>query len=378
MEDQVASAGTSSPITTGDKIIVTCNAGYGVAIGFDPRKDDGQAGDQHSLKRVVACYDRKNGAELWKKEISPQLPESTFVGFMREHSYSTSTPVTDGTHVFVFFGKTGVFAFDLKGEQIWQADVGKMTNPWGTGASPILYKDLLIINAAIESNSLVALDKKTGKEIWRKKGIGRSWSSPIIVKTKEGKDELVIHLPAKLAGYNPATGEELWTCSGNGCGGEAATPVARDGIVYAISSPLNNTAFAVKAGGRGEVNETHILWKYRTRNVQCSPVLFGDHMCWVAGTMFCLNIADGKVTSKTTIHSGDGRTEYPSAVVAGGKIYAFSRDNGLFVITAGEKVETLSQLRFPEDTSIFTASPAISDERMYLRSNTYLYCVGAK
>jgi hypothetical protein len=398
-------AGTSTPITTGDKIIVTCNAGYGTTItkgltgGFGGGKGGGaggDSGDQKKLKLLVICLDRKNGEIVWKKELAPRLPETPFTGYMREHSYASSSPVTDGKNIYAFFGKTGVFAFDMNGEQLWKADVGTGKHMWGSAASPVLHKDLLFVNAAIESKALVALDKNTGKEVWRQKGLGTSWASPVVVETKEGKFEVVISVPGKIAGYDPETGKELWTCKGvvgsdggggggggggfGGMGGSytASTPAVRDGIVYAIGGGGPSTpaaSLAVKAGGRGDVSTTHVLWRSKAGASSCSPVLVGNYLCWVDGTMTCLNIADGKLASKTRLY--DSRNEYVSAVSNGNKVFALTRTDGMFVVSSGDKIEKVGHVSF-DDTSVFNASPAISDGRLYLRSNEYLYCMGEK
>ena len=242
-------AGTSSPVLTGDKILLTANAGYGTSItkGMSGKGGGGGKGkggfgkggppdpEQKNLKLLLLCLDRKTGDTLWQKEIEPKLPETNFTDMMREHSYASSTPVTDGKNVYTFFGKSGVHAFDLAGKKLWSADVGSSTHSWGSAASPVLYKDVLIVNAAIESKSLVGLNKNTGKEIWRQKGLGNTWGSPLLVETKDGKHEVVLNVPGKIAGYDPETGKELWTCQGvvaggggGGFGGSytASTPVA--------------------------------------------------------------------------------------------------------------------------------------------------------
>jgi outer membrane protein assembly factor BamB len=404
-------AGTSSPIVTGDRILLTCNAGYGTAItkGFSgfggfPGKGGGKGSkggfgkgepdpEQKKLKLLVVCLDRKKGEVLWKKEVEPKLPETNFSGMMREHSYASATPVTDGKNVYAFFGKSGVHALDLDGKSLWSADVGSSLHMWGTAASPVLYKDLVIVNAAIESKSLVALDKNTGKEKWRQRGLGTTWASPILVETKDGKHEIVINVPGKVAGYDPESGKELWTCTGvvggggggggfgGGFGGgpyTASTPVARDGIVYVIGGggPTPAAALAVKTGGKGDVSKTHVVWRVKPGATNCSPVLTGDYLCFVDGTATCLNIADGKVAYKERLY--DAKNEYVSAVATGDRVYALTRYDGLFVIKGGGDFERLSRLSFPGDTSIFNASPAISDGRLYLRSNEYLYCIGKK
>src|SRR5262249_45470393 len=151
--------------------------------------------------------DAKKGDIAWKKEIEPKLPEINFSGMIREHGYATHTPVSDGENIYCFFGKSGVVAFDNTGKQIWRKEVGTGTNIMGSSASPLLYKDTLIVNAAIESRSLIALDKMTGKEKWRAKASGTAWSSPTLVATKEGKTEIVLSLPGKIVGYDADNGE---------------------------------------------------------------------------------------------------------------------------------------------------------------------------
>ncbi len=329
--------------------------------------------------------------------VTPKLPETPFSGIMREHSYASSTPITDGEKLYVFFGKSGVFAFDLDGKQLWSADVGSATHMWGSAASPALCKDVLIVNASIESKSIVALDKNTGKEIWRKSNIGNSWSSPVVVETKDGGCEVVMSLPGKVVAYELKTGKELWHCEGigggkggggfggggfgGGKGGSytASTPVVKDGVVYVIGGGGPSAAavsFAVKAGGKGDVNATHVLWKQKAGASSPSPVISGEQLLFVDGTVTSMSLADGKITYKERLH--DARGEYVSAVAAGDKVYALTRYNGMFVIAGGAKFEKLGHYDFPGDTSIFNASPAITDGRLFVRSNAYLYCIGKK
>jgi outer membrane protein assembly factor BamB len=391
--------GASSPIITGDKIVVTCYAGYGAAIskgmggfgkggfgkgGFGKEgKDGADAAEQKQLRLLVVCLGRSKGDVLWKKEIEPKLPEARFGMFVSEHGYASSTPVTDGRAVYVFFGKSGVFAFDLDGNQLWHADVGSKTDGWGSAASPVLHDDLVIVNAAIESGALVALDKHSGKERWRVPGMTKNWTSPVLVETKQGKHEVVLSLPGKIVGYDPATGKELWHCEGigkaGGMGYTISTPVAKDGVVYVIggggpSGPA--TALAIRAGGRGDVTNSHLLWRQKAGSSICSPVLAGEFLCWVAGTATCLKADDGTIAYQERLY--DARGEYVSAVAADNKIFALTRFDGLFVLEAGGKFEKLGHLDFAGDTSVFNASPAVSAGRLYIRSNQYLYCLGKK
>jgi len=392
---KLAGLGASSPIISGDKVFVTCYSGYGTTItkgftfGFGKGgkgkggkgKGGADAGDQKKLKLHLVCLDPNNGQVIWQKEIQPKLPEAPFTNYITEHGYASSTPVSDGKNIYVFFGKTGVFAFDMEGKQLWQADVGSKTHMWGSAASPILAKDLVIVNAAIESGALVALDKKSGKEVWRVNGVGTSWSTPVLVNTKEGAQEIVLSLPGKVLAYDPANGKELWQCKGivsGGFGGgyTISSPVVKDGIVYIMGGgPFGSTVLAVKAGGRGDVNKSHVLWRKDTGGSTCSPVLVGDNLCWVNGSLVALSTADGKQTGKERLY--DSRSEYVSAVAAGDKIFALTRFDGLFVVDRNN-FKKLAHNTFEGDNSIFNASPAIANGRLYIRSNAYLYCIGNK
>jgi outer membrane protein assembly factor BamB len=413
-------AGASSPITAGDKLFLTCYTGYGQTItkgfggfggkgkgdfgkdkkpDFKGKPDFGKGGfgkggfgggpdtggDQKKLRLVVLCYDRNKGDVLWQKEIEPKLPEAPFSDFLRDHGYASSTPVTDGKNVYVFLGKSGVYAFDMDGKQLWSADVGSGTDKWGSAASPVVYNDVLIVNAAIESKALVGLDKNSGKELWRVKGTGTNWTSPIIVETKDGTHELVVSLPGRVVGYEPETGKELWRCDGigsaSGFGGYTiSTPVARDGVVYLMGGGgfAKATTLAVRAGGRGDVTKTHLLWRESTGTGTASPVLSGDCLCWASGAFTCLNVKDGKKAHQARLYEGGFGGEYVSAVAADGRIYALTRLDGLYVLEGGGKFEQLSHYDFTGDRSIFNASPAVSGGKIYIRSNAYLYCLGKK
>ena len=155
--------------------------------------------------------------------------------------------------MYVFFEKSGVFCFDLDGNQLWRASVGDRTNGWGSGCSPLLHKNLVIINASVESGSLVALDKKTGDEVWRAKGIGSSWNTPLLVPGKE-RTELIVSIANHIVSVSPDTGEELWRAEGVHryvC----PSVVYKDDVVYAIGG--GHTSLAVRIGGSGDVSKSH-------------------------------------------------------------------------------------------------------------------------
>ena len=250
--------GTSSPITYGDKIFVTAYKGYGTAItkgmagGFGGGKKGGGGfggkgtpdADQKNLRLLVLCIDANDGKIVWEKEVAPKFPEVNFSGMFREHGYASSTPATDGERVIAFFGKSGVHAFDMDGKPLWNVSVGSETHMWGSASSPVIHGDLVIVNAEIESKKLVALDKRTGKEVWTAKGLGTCWGSPALVDTKEGKSELVMSWPGKLVAYDPLTGSQKWSCEGIGTGGGGGG--GGGGGAVAVASAARDSAAATR------------------------------------------------------------------------------------------------------------------------------------
>ncbi|HZZ81852.1 MAG TPA: PQQ-binding-like beta-propeller repeat protein [Gemmataceae bacterium] len=357
--------GASSPIVVGNKVFLTCYSGYGL--------DKNEPGDQKNLKRHLVCVDRVKGAILWTRDVPADPPEPKYVSYQSLHGYASNTPVSDGKNVYVFFGKSGVFAYDLDGKQLWHKSVGTGTYYWGVGLSPILYKNLLIVNASTESNSLVALDKSNGKQVWKTEGINESWSTPAIVKLPGDKHELVVSGAMKILGYDPDTGKELWYAKSFNwyvC----PSVIAHDGVVYTLQ---NSTAVAVKAGGRGDVTTSHTLWQKKFGATVTSMVYHEGHVYWAdRGRANCLNAKNGDTVYREDLKPGGGDF-YGSPLLADGKIYYTSRQNGVFVVAASPKFTQLAHNSL-DDKSIFNDSPAVSDSQIFLRSDRFLYCIGKK
>jgi outer membrane protein assembly factor BamB len=285
-------------------------------------------------------------------------------------------------HIYVFFGKTGVLAFDLKGNQLWETSVGTGSGPmqFGSAASPLVYKNMVIVNASEESESLIALNKKTGKEVWKvdASALVGSWSTPILVETKEGNQELVINAPYEVWGMNPDTGKLVWYAEA--IPGSAINPtlVAHYGVVYALGNRGGGNSAAIRTGGKGDVTKTHVLWTANLGSYVTSPVIHGGRLYWVSdqGQAYCLKADTGETVYRSRL-SGRGAC-YASAVLADGKLFAVSRTNGTYVLALGEKFEQLARNEFEEDDTDFNASPAVSNGRLFLRSNQALYCIGEK
>ena len=235
--------GSSSPIVVGERIFVTCYSGYG----------DGSNGDMQKLQRHLVCVNRADGKIAWSSAIPAVQPEDNYGGFLTEHGYASHTPVSDGEHVYVFFGKSGAAAFDLTGKKLWQTGLGTASNGknWGSAGSPILYKDFVIINASEEGRAIVALEKKTGKIAWKAEGnaLGYSFGTPVLAEG-EGRTDLVFSLPGELWGMNPDTGKLRWFATTGLPGNVAPSVIAGDGVVYVFGGFPKLGALAVRTGGK--------------------------------------------------------------------------------------------------------------------------------
>jgi outer membrane protein assembly factor BamB len=357
--------GASSPVVFGDRIYLTCYTGF-----FVPGES---GGSQEDLKRHLLSIDRKSGKIVWDKPVAAKLPEEDKI---RDHGFAANTPAVDAERIYCFFGKTGVIAFDHSGKQLWTADVGSKTSDWGTAASPVLYKDLVIINASVESESLIALDRKTGDEKWRAKGIREAWNTPVLVKSESGREELIVAIQGKVLAFDPDSGKELWKCDTDITWYMVPSVVASKGVVYCLGGRSGVAALAVKAGGEGDVTDSRRLWTSNKGSNVCSPVFYNDHLYWAheqQGIAFCAKASTGEVLyEKRLPRAGQF---YASSILADGKVYHLSRDGRMFVLAAKPEFEQLAvnELR---DGSLFNGSPAVDGSRLLIRSDKFLYCIG--
>lgn len=362
-------AGASSPIVVGNRVFVTCFSGYHVPGA------GGRGEAIENLKRHVLCLNLANGKILWQQEFPAAQPETKYVG---EHGYAASTPASDGERLYVFFGKSGVFAFDLDGKKLWQADVGSNIHNWGSAASPVLYKDLVIVNASVESESLVALDRKTGKEAWRAPGIKMAWNTPLVAQAG-GKAELVVGMEGKILGIDPEKGDTLWSCGG-APSYLCPSIVSGDGVAYA---PWGKRTFAVRLGGRGDVTRSHQQWNvYRAAaagsNVS-SPVWLDGKLYFASesnGSVYCMDGKTGALVYEQKLDPAPGKV-YASPVLADGKLYYVSRTGGVCVVEAKSDFKLLARNDLG-DKSVFDGSPAAAGNKLLLRSDRFVYCLGEK
>jgi outer membrane protein assembly factor BamB len=360
--------GASSPVILGKRVYLTCYSGYGL--------DTKSPGKQEDLRRHLLCLDRSNGKTIWSKGFEPLLPEHRYAGEGAYQGYAASTPITDGERLHVFFGKSGVYCFDLEGKQLWHVLVGKGTNGWGSGASPMLYKNLLIVNASVEAGALVALDKATGKEVWRAPRVGAAWGTPVLVTSPQKSQELVLSMEGRVAGFDPDTGKELWSAAGHK-GYVVPSVVAHDGIVYAVGG--GGTSLAIKSGGRGDVTSTHVLWRTGKGSNASSPIYHDGTLYWTSesgGVLHFQDAATGKAAAQRL--GPDVGRMWASPVLADGKLYFVSQFKGTYVVAARPKFELLAHNVFEDDSSRSNASLAVSDGQLFLRNDQYLYCIGKR
>lgn len=369
-------AGSSSPIVTDRFVFLSSYSGYGAGSN---------QGSMDNLKRNLSCIDRSNGKILWTKSVDAVQPEDAYRGMgVPEHGYATNTPVTDGTSVFAFFGKSGVVAYDMDGNELWKTSVGTESGNrgWGTAASLVLYKNLVIVNAAEESQSIRALDKSTGNEVWKAtaSALELAYGTPIIARVDDQRDELVIAVPGEVWGLNPDTGKLAWYAETTLTGNLSPSVILDGDIVYVFGGYRSSGSMAIRIGGTGDVSKTHVVWTSRNSSYVSTPVLNQGNLYWIddRGTYYCASSKTGELLHRsrvTGIQSRD-RPVYASPIAINGMLYFQTRHDGMFVTSSKPELDVLHQNRFDSDSSMFNATPAVSQGELFLRSDTYLYCIG--
>lgn len=365
--------GASSPITWDNHIYLTCYSGYGLLKELP--------GDQSQLKRHLVCFNPDDGKMLWQKVMPSKSPQFNYQNFITHHGYASSTPAADEIGIYVYYGATGAAAYSHSGELKWHNSCGTRIHNFGTAVSPILHGDLVIIHADVESGSLLALNKKNGHEVWRfftsiPRGAARS--TPVLVSVN-GSYELVFHAAAnKLAAVDPASGKPLWECRTNIEKYVNPSLVTHDGIIFAIADSPGQ-AVAVRAGGRGNVTGTHIVWEAGKGCEVVTPIYHNGHLFWVTtqGIAICLDAKNGKVIYQQRLRPSAG-VVYASGILVDGKIYYVSREKGTYVLDASPEFKQLAHNIIETDNSVFNGTPAINRGKLLIRSDKYLYCIGRK
>ncbi|MBO0697884.1 MAG: PQQ-binding-like beta-propeller repeat protein [Zavarzinella sp.] len=353
--------GNASPVIWGDHVFLTQTTDKGA-------------------KRGVLCIDRKTGKERWARYIDFAGQEPTHA----TNPHGSATCATDGERVVASLGSAGLLCLDFDGKELWKKDLGEFIHIWGNASSPVLHGGHVILWCGPgERQFLVALDKKTGAEVWRHEepgghsGLGKdkapwigSWSTPVIAKVGD-HEEVILSVPKKVKGFDPKTGKELWSCSGLTDLVYTSPVISPDGIVVAMSG-FGGSALAVRAGGSGDVTKTHRLW-HRPRNPQRigSPVLVGEHVYLInePGLASCFELKTGTDLWKQERLLGE---TWGSLVHAGGRLYVTATNGETVVLKADPKRDELARNKLPDRV---LASIAISDGELFIRGYKYLWCI---
>ena len=293
-------------------------------------------------------------------------------------SFASHSPVTDGIHVYAYFGSRGLYCYDLAGRLIWKKDLGRMNKflQFGEGTPLVLYDDRLIIKADHEGDSfVVAIDKATGDEIWR---VGRdemtSWSPPLVVE-HGGRKEVVVAATRKVRSYDYQTGELIWEAGGLGRN-QIPAPVQHDDVVYVMSGFIAPNLMAIRLGGRGDLTDTDaIVWQNTQANSYTpSPVLFDNQLYVLTDTGVLTNFdaMTGAVHYRQRLPGPSNFKASP--VAANGRLYLASEEGQVFVVKMGPVFELLATNTLAD--AVFIAAPAVVDGAIILRSQDGLYRIG--
>jgi outer membrane protein assembly factor BamB len=385
---EVPGSGYATPIIWGEKLFLLSavpvdSEAQITAVEEEPSEDSGRGrrGGRNvspttAFEYTVFALNRNDGTVIWKQVAKKELPHQ---GIHRTASWSSSSPVTDGEHLIAFFGSQGIFCYDLEGNLQWQKDLGDMDikMSFGEGGSPALHGNTVVVNWDHEGDSfIVALDKRTGDEIWRKSRDERtSWSTPHIVEVN-GKPQAIVNATNRIRAYDLATGEVVWECGGM-TGNVIPVPVVSDGIAYVMSGFRGAALRAIDLSeAQGDITDGEAIeWSHdRDMPYVPSPLLYEDLLYAIKGNDGMLSCFDAKTGE---VHFESERIEpirevYSSPVGANGYVYLFGRDGEGLVLEKGPDYKVVANNTLEDG---FSASPAVVGKDLYLRGHQFLYCV---
>jgi outer membrane protein assembly factor BamB len=378
---ELPGGGHSSPVIWGDRIFLTAviegeplpgaKAVEHIQGGKPWAHPDSTAADlKHTFK--VLALDAKTGKTIWEQTA---YEGAVYDARHRKSSFAGPTPITDGTMVYAYFGPEGLYAYDLTGKLAWKAVEKFPTLGLGTGTSPVLFQNLLIVQRDEDNgdkSALVAYDKKTGAEVWRtKRDIDISWGTPVLV-TVGGRTELVTNGSDSIIAYDPATGKELWRTRGVQSNA-IHTPLVGDGLVIVTAGFPVKRVIAIRPGAVAD--DKRVAWEYaRGTGYVLSNIIYDGLLYLFSdnGIVTCLDPATGAVKYE------GGRVPVParfmgSPVAFGGFIAMTSEDGDTFMLKAGPSHEIVGTNSV--DEPVFS-SLAIANGRIYIRAQKHLYAIG--
>jgi outer membrane protein assembly factor BamB len=386
----------SQPVVWGDKIFVTSAEtdeqtkpapgarGPGIS-GFAMLFGTNQDPPKETYRWRLLCVNAATGRTVWEQIVREGQPT---IKIHANNTYASETPITDGERVIAYFGMTGLYCYDLVGNSQWHKDLGVYPTQfgWGTGSSPVLLGDRVFIQCDNDQSSfLVALDKKSGDELWRVNRDEKSnWSTPYIWKNKV-RTELVTAGGNQIRSYDPESGDLLWFMKGSGR--TATTPTGNDELLYVDSYDRltggTGNLVAIRPGAAGDIslsaNEAssqYVAWRVQLRGQRvASPVLY-EHCLYVleqnSGIIRCIKAETGEELFRKRLPEATGFTASPLA--NDGKIFCFDQSSRSMVIKAAPELDVLATNTL--DGEMCWASPAVAGDRLLIRTVDHLYCIG--
>jgi outer membrane protein assembly factor BamB len=395
---KIAGSGDSTPIVWGESVFVLSAVPTGKqaktrpAESSSPAAENSNPGEERrrgggfgrsekpteAHQFTVLCLDRTTGKTLWQKVAREEVPHEWH---QQNNTFASASPVTDGQLVFAFFGSRGLHCYDMDGNLKWQKDFGPMRtkNGFGEGASPALYGDMVIVNWDHEGEDFItALDKRTGKDLWRTpRDESTGWSTPLVVK-HDGKRQVVVNATGRVRSYDLATGKQLWECGGQTVNA-IPSPVADAETVYVTSGFRGSALFAFRLDRTGNLAGTDaIRWSHNGNTPYVpSPLLVDGLLYFVAnndGKLSCFDAKTGKANFEGERLEGVFGI-YASPVAAKDRVYVLGREGTCLVLKKGPKLEILATNKLDDKTD---ASLAIVGKEVFLRGREYLYCITEK
>ena len=261
---------------------------------------------------------------------------------------------------------------------------GSTRRKWGSAASPIIYRNTLIVSAAEESLTLYGLNPENGDQKWKSQAdsLEMAYATPVLMNLSPERDDLILPVPGELWGMNPETGKLRWFTETNITGNVSPSPVLGNGTVYIFGGYPSLRRSAIKVDGKkGELKEEATIWEDNQSSYVPTPVYLNNRLYWASDTGYacCVDAKSGDMLFRERLDArgkgSRGKPFYAGAILAGGKIYAVSRWGGTFVFNADEEFKLISHNKISSDESQFHGTPALSNGEIFLRSDKYLYCI---
>lgn len=386
-KSDIPGRGWSSPIVWGNRVFLTTAIAPGPAEA--PKKGLYLGGERPDAPRAetewkVLCLDLRSGKVQWEQVVHRAVPAQPI---HLKNSHASETPVTDGERVYVYIGSAGAFCLDMQGRTIWSKALPahKMRYGWGTAASPALEGErLYVVSDNEEGSFLLALDKRTGKELWRVPRDEKSnWSTPFIWQNEQ-RTEIVTAGTGQVRAYD-LEGKTLWSFKGMS-GITIATPYAAEGLLYISSGYVGDKSrplYAIRPGASGDIslppgqtNNAAIAWCRPTSAPYNPTTLVYEDRLYVLhdrGELSAFNARTGAVSfDRERLPEGLHFTASPWAY--NGCVFCLNEDGVTFVVRAGERFELLHTNKLAED-DMCLATPALAGDRLLIRSAARLYCI---